>query len=335
MIIHRTIALIKARNIEFFRDRSSLAWNLFFPVFIIFGFAFAFSGDGKPEYKIGVVNQGAQESAFTRFQDLRYIEFVPYSNEALALEKLSKHQLDLVIDNASNRYWLNENSSHGYLVEKVMLGVVDASVIKAQVKTEAPRYIDWFIPGILGMNMMFSGLFGVGYVIVRYRKNGVLKRLKATPISAFEFLLAQVLSRLFIIVFLQTVIFIGCYWLLDLHVAGSFLLLFLIAILGGFSMISLGLLVASGTRSEELAGGLLNFITWPMMFLSGVWFSLEGSPHYVQLAAKMMPLTHVIESARQVSLYGASFWDIAPLLLTIFLMALACLLIGAWRFKWD
>jgi len=331
----RILALIKARNLEFFRDRSSLAWNLIFPVFIIFGFAFVFSGDGKADYKVGVVNPSLTTGVFIPFLNLKHIDFVSYPSRDAALDKLNNHLVDLVVDNNSGKYWLNQSSSKGYLAEKIMLGTVSSPVEKGQVSSTAPRYIDWFIPGILGMNMMFSGLFGVGFVIVRYRKNGVLKRLKATPVSAFEFLLAQVISRLLIIVFVQTVIFIGCYYLLNLQVQGSLLLLLLISTLGGFSMISMGLLVASSARSEELAGGLLNFISWPMMFLSGVWFSLEGSPAVVQWAANVMPLTHVIESARQVMLYGASIWDILPHLGIAFLMAVICLGIGAWRFKWD
>lgn len=331
----RILSLIAARNLEFFRDRTSLAWNLIFPVFIIFGFAFAFSGDGKPEYKVGVVHVSNSAGAFSPSLELKHIDFVEYENLEQALDKLNNHLLDLVIDNQGAKYWLNDSSSKGYLAEKIILSAVQLPVEKGEVSSTAPRYIDWFIPGILGMNMMFSGLFGVGYVIVRYRKNGVLKRLKATPVTAFEFLLAQVLSRLIIIVFVQALIFMACYYLLDLQVRGSLWLLLLISALGGFAMICVGLLVASSARSEEVAGGLLNFISWPMMFLSGVWFSLEGTAPLVQWAANLLPLTHVIESARQVMLYGASLLQVLPLLGLIAIMALLCLFIGSWRFKWD
>ncbi|MDZ7903792.1 MAG: ABC transporter permease [Rheinheimera sp.] len=102
------------------------------------------------------------------------------------MKKLRHHQLDLVIDLQQNRYWQNERSAKGYLVEKILLPQM-SDATKLAVTGESIRYVDWALPGILGMNMMFSCLFGVGYVLVRYRKSSVLKRLQATPLSAFEF----------------------------------------------------------------------------------------------------------------------------------------------------
>ena len=93
------------------------------------------------------------------------------------------------------RYWVNTDSPKGYVVEKLLRAEHPAPSAKP-VTGAAVRYVDWLFPGILGMNMMFSCLFGVGYVVVRYRKSGFLKRLHATPLTAFEFLSAQVLSRL-------------------------------------------------------------------------------------------------------------------------------------------
>jgi ABC-2 type transport system permease protein len=94
------------------------------------------------------------------------------------------------------------------------------------------RYIDWLFPGVLGMNMMFSALYGVGWVVVRYRKNGVLKRLKATPLTAFEYLSAQLLSRIFLLMFTLAIVWVGCDLILDFRVYGSLLNIF-IRISGG------------------------------------------------------------------------------------------------------
>src|SRR5204863_3132355 len=105
----------------------------------------------------------------------------------------------------------------------------------------ALRYVDYLFPGILGMNMMFSCLFGVGYVVLRYRKSGFLKRLHATPLTAFEFLTAQVLSRLSLILFVTGVLYAGIGAVIGSHSAGSVLLLALVAVAGALSMIALGL----------------------------------------------------------------------------------------------
>jgi ABC transporter DrrB family efflux protein len=196
-------------------------------------------------------------------------------------------------------------------------------------------YAQWVLPGILGMNMMFSALYGVGYVLVRYRKNGVLKRLKATPLSALEFMAAQVASRLMIIITVTLVLFVGCVWLLDLTVEGAYLDLLLLTLLGIIALISLGVLITSVTRSEELAGGLVNLVSWPMMLLSGVWFSLEGAPELLQWVARCLPLTHWIEGARAIMIEGASLAGIAGNLWVLALMSLLFMSIGAWRFNWG
>ena len=198
----------------------------------------------------------------------------------------------------------------------------------------AVRYVDWLFPGILGMNMMFSCLFGVGYVVLRYRKSGFLKRLHATPLSAFEFLSAQVLSRLTLILFITGVLYAGIGAVIGSHSAGSVLLLALVAVAGALSVIALGLTIAARFSSEEVVGGLLNVLTWPMMLLSGIWFSLEGSPRWVQWVAHLFPLTHVLDSARAVMLDGAGLAQIAPHLLYLGATALAFLAFGAWSFRW-
>ncbi len=146
------------------------------------------------------------------------------------------------------------------------------------------RYVEWLMPGMLALNAMFSCLFGVGFVIVRYRKNGVLRRLKVTPLTSFEFLAAQVVSRMILVLFTTALVYVGSDLMLDFTVVGSWLDLLVVFVVGAFCMIALGLVFASRTASEELAGGVINLATWPMMFLGGVWFSLDGSPQWVRNA---------------------------------------------------
>ncbi len=338
MNFKRFFAVFKARNIEFFRDRSSLGWNLFFPILLLVGFSFIFSGDGRPAYKIGfLVEQGQtqnENASQTVFTQLRFIDFINYNDLALAKAKLRHHSLDLLVDYSTERYWVNEESSKSYLVEKIFLGQ-QSGFTRLQSSGKNIRYIDWVLPGILGMNMMFSCLFGVGYVIVRYRKNSVLKRLKATPLSAFEFVSAQLLSRLFIVMFMSTVVYSGCNVFFDFFMLGSYIDLFIIGALGALCLISLGLLVASRSKSEELIGGLLNVTSWPMMMLSGVWFSLEGAPDTLKLLADFMPLTHLVAGARAVITEGATLSDISFHVNVLLLMSSVFLVLGAYLFSWN
>ncbi|NQZ83005.1 MAG: ABC transporter permease [Colwellia sp.] len=331
MNIKRFMAVVKARNIEFFRDKSSLGWNLIFPVLMLVGLSFVFSGDGRSVYKVGVIDLPAAQSSFI---ETRFIDFVNYKELAKAKTKLEQHSIDFIVDFTQKNYWVNEGSPNSYLVEKIFIGQ-HTDFLRLQTHGKEIRYVDWVLPGILGMNMMFSCLFGVGYVIVRYRKNAVLKRLKATPLSAFEFVSAQLVSRLFIVMFMSTVVYTGCNLLFDFYMLGSYFDLFIIGLLGAFSLITLGLLVASRSKSEELVGGLLNVTSWPMMILSGVWFSLEGAPEAIKIVGDFLPLTHLVAGARKIITEGATLSDISYHVWVLVAMSSICLALGSYLFSWN
>lgn len=335
MNLKRFLAVFKARNLEFWRDKSSLAWNFIFPVLLVAGFAVVFGNGNKAEFKIGVLQTAPVIAATTHpFLQTRYLEFVPYVDSDTALKKLQHHQLDLLVDLTAKQYWLNDSSAKGYLAEKLFLQL-EPEAIKATVTGRQIRYVDWALPGILGMNMMFSCLFGVGYVLVRYRKNSVLKRLQATPLTALEFISAQVLSRLGIVLFIAASIYLGCDLLFDFVMLGSYFDLLLVTILGAMAMISLGLLIASRSRSEELTGGLLNMASWPMMILSGVWFSLEGAPKAVQWFADILPLTHLVAAARAIMTDGATLSQLTYPLSVMVGMIVVFLAVAALLFRWQ
>jgi ABC-type multidrug transport system permease subunit len=342
MSLKRFYAVLMARNNEFLRDRSALAWNILFPVLIVAGFAFAFSGKPLDQFKVGVFAAHAEQrlaelKQTQSFFQTRYIQFISVPELGSTIAKVERHQLDMLFDLDDHRYWINQDSPKGYILEKLLRGEpTDVSGWNRQaVSGREIRYVDWLIPGVLAMNMMFSALFGVGYVIVRYRKSGVLKRLLATPLTAFEFLSAQVVSRLWLIMSISIAVYVGCDLFIDFSMLGSYWNLFLVFTLGAVSMISLGLLIAARTASEELAGGILNLISWPMMFLSGVWFSLEGTNVWVQKLALIFPLTHVIDAARAIMIDGAGFAGIAPQLAILAVMSAVFMAWGALQFRWE
>jgi ABC transporter DrrB family efflux protein len=332
-VIGRLLAILHARNLEFLRDRGTLLFTTLLPLMLVVGMGFVFSGPERPLFKVGVI--GTQlERQTDAFLHERYVQFVPEPDVATGVGKLTHQQVDLLMDTrAPVHYWVNTDSPKGYIVEKLLLAAhPDAQ--REVVAGAALRYVDWLFPGILGMNMMFSCLFGVGYVVVRYRKSGFLKRLHATPLTAFEFLGAQVLSRLLLILFITVILYVGISTIIGFHNAGNLVTLLLVAILAALSMVALGLTIAARFSSEELVGGLLNLLTWPMMLLSGIWFSLEGSPRWIQWVAHLFPLTHALDAARAVMLDGAGLRIIAPNLLYLAATALAFLAFGAWSFRW-
>jgi ABC-type multidrug transport system permease subunit len=339
----RMYALFVARNTEFFRDRSALAWSILLPIMIIFVFAYAFTDESPEKFKVAylVASDLVKEEsspAFEKFKSTRYIQFIPVRAVDANLRKIERHQIDLLIDAKTLRYWINQTSPNGYIVEKLLIAAyVNSSQTPVQIMVDGDqvRYLDWVIPGVIAMNMMWGALFGIGFVIVRYRKMGVLKRLRATPVKPIEFLTAQILSRLWLLIVVNTLIFIGMDFFLDFRMYGSYVELFLVFTLGCICLICCALLIAARISNEEVANGMLNLISWPMMFLSGVWFSLEGAHPWMQKFALILPLTHVTEAAREIMIDGVGLAQVWDHLLILTLTSIILLLIGAKIFRWE
>lgn len=232
-------------------------------------------------------------------------------------------------------YWINPGARRGEALEALLTANPDFALTRVAVSGQRVRYVDWVVPGILGMNLMFSGLFGVGYIIVRYRKNGVLKRLSATPVRPVEFLTAQLLSRFAIMLIVAISVYTAANLTLDLLMLGSYWTLALIAVCGNLALISLALVITARIRSDELAGGLLNLVSLPMLLLSEVWFSLDAVPRWMQQLSQMLPLTHLVQAARKVMVEGASLGEVSHHLFILLGIALVCTLAAARIFRWE
>jgi ABC-2 type transport system permease protein len=348
MSFKRFWTMFKARNREFFRDRAAFGWNFLFPFLIVAGFGVIFGAKTYTEYKIGLFPYEtatvvpADTDIPDEFRRMRYIKFIGISTMDEGLDKLKHHKIDflLKLGHPPYEYYVSDASPKGYVIEQMFKSSLippdfQTSAQKQEIKGTAIRYLDWLFPGILAMNMMFSALWGVGYVVVRYRKNGVLKRLKVTPLSAFEYLSAQALSRIFLLMFTLVVVWLGCDFIFSFTVLGSYVNLIIIFFLGSTSLTALGLVLASRGTSEEFTTGILNFISWPMMFLSEVWFSLEGAPDWVMAVSRIFPLTHILTAVRKIMHDGAGLLDISVEITILTLMTLGFLALGAVMFSWN
>lgn len=324
----RIFALVRARNLEFLRDRSTLGWNILLPVLLVAGLAAVFGNGVRPLFKVGV--DGDVEAAQTATR-LEFTQYFRADDPDAIRQKVGRHQIDALLVPAENRYFYNPASPKGAVVHRMLEGGSWSGEIE---QGEGLRYIDWLLPGILGMNIMFSCLFGVGYVIVRYRKNGYLKRLSATPVTPLDFVLAQIVSRLLLIIVITVAVFLGTNAIFHFPMLGSYLDLFVLTVLGCTAMVSIGLLVAARITSEELAGGVLNFVAWPMMLLCEVWFSLDGAPEWVRQLALALPLTHLLTGARAIMFDGAALIDLTTVYLSLVGITLLCIGLASVAFRW-
>jgi ABC-type multidrug transport system permease subunit len=197
------------------------------------------------------------------------------------------------------------------------------------------RYIEFLIPGLLGMNLMGSGLWGVGFSVVQARTKKLLKRFMATPMRRSHYLASFILSRL-IFLFVEVAALVGfARWIFDVRVAGSMGSLAFIAVLGALSFSGLGMLVASRARTIEAVSGLMNLVMLPMWLLSGVFFSSERFPAPAQPLIHALPLTELNDALRAVMLEGKGLPATAPQIVPLALWAVLSFGVALKFFRWK
>jgi ABC transporter DrrB family efflux protein len=197
------------------------------------------------------------------------------------------------------------------------------------------RYIDWLVPGLLGMNIMSTGLWGVGFSIVQARTKKLLKRLVATPMSKAHYLLSHVLSRLLFLA-LEVVVIVGFAWLFfDVEVHGALWALAALALLGALSFGGLGLLLASRARTIEAVSGLMNLVMLPMWVLSGVFFASTNFPDAMQPFIKVLPLTALNDALRAIVNEGLAITAVGTEIAILTAWGVVSFVLSLRLFRWQ
>jgi ABC-type multidrug transport system permease subunit len=196
------------------------------------------------------------------------------------------------------------------------------------------RYIDFLIPGLLGMNLMGSAIWGMGFAIVDARRKKLMKRLVATPMPRHYYLASFLFSRLLLLV-VEVGVLVGFGVLVfGVPVRGSFVDLVLLCVLGSLSFSALGLLIASRARTIEAASGLMNTVMMPMWIVSGVFFSAQRFPDVIQPVIKALPLTAAIDALRMNMLQGASLAQLTPQMGVLAGWLVVCFGLALKLFRW-
>jgi ABC transporter DrrB family efflux protein len=209
-----------------------------------------------------------------------------------------------------------------------------ARVADARVTEPGSRYIDFLIPGLLGMNLMGSGLWGVGFSVVQARTKKLLKRFMATPMRRSHYLLSFILSRL-VFLFVEVAALVGFgWWIFDVGVRGSVGAVGFITVLGALSFAGLGMLVASRARTVEAVSGLMNLVMLPMWILSGTFFSYARFPDALQPFVKALPLTALNDALRAVMIDGRSLAQLGTPLAIVAAWGLASFGVALAIFRW-
>jgi ABC-type multidrug transport system permease subunit len=197
------------------------------------------------------------------------------------------------------------------------------------------RYIDFLVPGLLGMGLMGGGLWGVGFVTVDLRVRKLLKRYLATPMRKADFLAALMISRLLFMVPEVLLLLVFSWLVFGVTVAGGLGAVVLLILLGAFAFSGVGLLVACRATTMESASGLMNLVMLPMWVLSGIFFSSERFPDFLQPLIRALPLTALIDALRAVMLEGATLASQWPQVLTLAAWGVVSFTLALWLFRWN
>jgi len=331
--------LTLARMREFYREPEAIFWVFGFPLVLAFALGIAFRNRGPGELRVAVV-RGPGDSALA--VALRgapgLVVAVLDSSEARLQLRTGRVALGVTPgDPIAYRYDSTRTESRLARLEvdaavQRARGRADPVVVRDERVTEpGARYIDFLIPGLLGMNLMGSGLWGVGFSVVQARTKKLLKRYMATPMRKSHYLLSFVLSRL-VFLFLEIAALVGFgWWMFHVGVRGSVVALGFITMLGALSFAGLGMLVASRARTIEAVSGLMNLVMLPMWILSGTFFSYARFPDAMQPFVKALPLTALNDALRAVMIDGTALAQLGPPLAIVVAWGLASFAVRIFR----
>ncbi len=345
--LHPLFELTAMRVREFLREKEAVFWVFIFPVLMTFALGIAFRNTAPDKTPVAIeastTDARANEIAgvLSRSEEITAIVVTP--DEAARALRSGKVSIVVKPQNDTFEYRFDptrpESRAARLLVDDVLQrgkGRTDVAQIAEQRVTEpGARYVDFLVPGLIGMNMMGSGLWGLGFTIVIARSRKLLKRFAATPMRRSHYLLSFMLSRLIFLVLEVAAVIVFAALAFGFTVRGSWLSLGLVTVLGGFTFSGIGLLVAARPTTIEGVSGLMNFIMLPMWLLSGTFFSSERFPEVLQPFIKALPLTALNDVLRALMNEGAtlaSMWRAIGVLLA---WCLISFVVALKIFKWQ
>lgn len=343
------VQLTLARFREHVREPAVLFWVYGFPLILATALGLAFSEKPVPAASVDVVLDPAHPAPAERLRDQLAADpglKVELHDEATCRQRLRTSKTDLVIvplpgSGAGFEYLFDATRSESVLArnaaDRALLRAANPAAPKPEeraVTEPGSRYIDFLIPGLLGINLLGGGLFGVGFAVADMRVRKLLKRFLATPMRRSDFLLSVMLSRL-VFTMIDIALLLGVsYAAFGIRVRGDALAFVALVAVGGASFAGLGLLLGSRARTMETAAGLVNAVMLPMYVLSGVFFSAARFPEWSQPFIQALPLTALNDGLRAVMNDGAGFEALPRPMLVLGVWGAACFAVALRIFRW-
>lgn len=337
------LELTKARIREFVREKGILFWVFAFPLLMAVGLGVAFRDKPVEPPRVAVIGgkNAPEVKALLASKEVQ----AERMSKAEAARALKRAKVDVVVE------WNNGRPALRYdaMADKAPLaralttdvleraaGRKDRMNVTAKPETRpGARYVDFLIPGLIGMNLMGTSMWGVGYNLVLARKRRLLRRYAVTPMRRSDFLLSYFVSRcLFLVIELTVLITFG--WVtFGTRVQGNLLLVPVVALLGASSFAAISLVIGARVENTESANGWMNFVQLPMWVLSGAFFSYERFPEALHEPIRLLPLTALCDALRVVYAGEASFRTLGHDVIVLGVWSLVGYLIAARTFRWQ
>jgi ABC-type multidrug transport system permease subunit len=338
----RELILMRLRT--FVREPEALFWTFGFPILLSIGLGLAFREDADPPpTPVGVERGGAGEayvSALELSGEVRPILMDPAEAEAA----LRRGDVALVVAGQEGVVFRYDparpESREARLLTDHALQRAAGAIPPLEVEDDAERlpggrYIDWLIPGLIGLNLMSTGMWGIGFGIVTMRQKKQLKRLIATPMRKSDFLAAQILARMAFLILEVPPIILFAWLAFNVRIAGPFPVLLLLILLGTLAFAGLGLLAASRARTIEGVSGINNVMMLPMFVMSGVFFSASRFPEAMQPFIRLLPLTALNDSLRAVYNEGLGLGAVVSEIAVLGAWTAAAFALALYLYRWQ
>jgi ABC-type multidrug transport system permease subunit len=344
--LHPLVELTATRVREFLREREAVFWVFIFPVLITFALGIAFRNTAPDKTPVAIeATMDARANEVTQLLSASPEITATVLSPTEAAQALRSGRVSIVVRpaNDSIEYRFDptrpESRTARLIVDDILQrGEGRADVVKVgeeKVTEPGARYVDFLVPGLIGMNLMGSGLWGLGFTVVIARTRKILKRFAATPMRRSHYLFSFMLSRLVFLVAEVAAIVVFAWLVFDFTVRGSWLSLTLMTMLGGFTFSGIGLLIAARSTTIEGVSGLMNLIMLPMWLLSGTFFSSERFPQVFQPFIQALPLTALNNVLRAVMNEGAALSSNWTPIAVLLAWCVVSFVVALKIFKWQ
>ena len=347
--------MTRVRVLLFLREPEAVFWVFVFPIVLALVLGWAFSDPKAASVPVGsFATAGQSASLDERLSteerlEVRQFDDLVEARRALKLGKISALVIAAASDSAAAETTRQPSVEYdpdrpeGELarlyIERSLRqppeGEAEDGAELTPVSGTGSRYIDWLFPGLLGMNIMGTGIWGIGFTLAEWRQKKLIRRFLVTPMRRSSFLLAFVFSRFIYLVLEVVVLTSFAVWALGVPILGSIFSYGLLCALAGLTFSALGILISSRTRTIEGVSGLMNLVMMPMWLFSGIFFSYERFPEVIHPFIRMLPLTAFNDGLRGIMLEGATLASLWPQMLNLSIWSVLVFLVSLKIFRWE